>query len=286
MRSRTIGVSVLTTTALFGLTAACAPAGGGKAADIGRAARAAAPAAAGATPAPTAKGKAAVKGGGGLIADLSGAEILSQAHEAMRKVESARVVAKMREEETRVEFDLTLDNKGSCKGAIRYDGMGKVELIKSTDLVHFKGDADYWRATAAKEHAPKRQADAMVTMLADRWLKMPVSNAKAAALKRMCDLDKLTGGGGRPNPLARKGETVTIDGKQALAVITAAKEGTETDYVATQGTPYVLKSTVSGDDTGEVLFSDFGTPVDTALPEGADVLDLSKLGDGGPAETV
>lgn len=285
MRSRTIGVSVLTTTALFGLTAACAPAGGGKAADIGRAARAAAPAAAGATPAPTAKGRAAVKGGG-LIADLSGAEILSQSHEAMRKVESARVVAKMREEGTRVEFDLALDKKGSCKGSIRYDAMGKVDLIKSADLVHFKGDADYWRATAAKEHAPKRQAEAMVTMLADRWLKMPVSDAKAAALKQMCDLNKLTDGGGRPHPLARKGETVTIDGKQALAVVTAAKEGTETDYIATQGTPYVLKSTVSGDDTGEVLFSDFGTPVDTALPEGADVLDLSKLGDGGPAEAV
>ncbi|MFK0234195.1 hypothetical protein [Streptomyces vinaceus] len=285
MRSRTIGVSVLTTTALFGLTAACAPAGGGKAADIGRAARAAAPASAGATPAPTAKGRAAVKGGG-LIADLSGAEILSQSHEAMRKVASARVVAKMREEGTRVEFDLALDRKGSCKGSIRYDGMGEVDLIKSTDLVHFKGDADYWRATAAKEHAPKRQAEAMVTMLADRWLKMPVSDAKAAALKHMCDLDKLTDGGGRPNPLARKGETVTIDGKQALAVVTAAREGTETDYIATQGTPYVLKSTVSGDDTGEVLFSGFGTPVDTALPEGADVLDLSKLGDGGAAETV
>ncbi|MFE2477156.1 hypothetical protein [Streptomyces sp. NPDC059389] len=281
MRSRTIGVSVLTTTALFGLTTACAPVGGSKAADIGRAARAAASASAGATPAPAAKGKAT-----GMLADLSGAEILSQSHEAMRKVESTRVVAKMHEEGSPLEFDLTLDKKGSCKGTVRYDGMGKVDLIKSAELIHFKGDADYWRATAAKEHAPKRQADAMVTMLADRWLKMPVSDAKASAMKHMCDLDKLTDGRGRPNPLARKGETVTIDGKQAMAVITAAKNGTETDYIATQGTPYVLKSTVSGDETGEVLFSAFGAPVDTALPEGADVLDLSKLGDGGPAETV
>ncbi|MFF4852374.1 hypothetical protein [Streptomyces sp. NPDC001194] len=281
MRSRTIGVSVLTTTALFGLTTACAPVGGSKAADIGRAARAAASASAGATPAPAAKGKAT-----GMLADLSGAEILSQSHEAMRKVESTRVVAKMHEEGSPLEFDLTLDKKGSCKGTVRYDGMGKVDLIKSAELIHFKGDADYWRATAAKEHAPKRQADAMVTMLADRWLKMPVSDAKAAAMKHMCDLDKLTDGRGRPNPLARKGETVTIDGKQAMAVITAARNGTETDYIATQGTPYVLKSTVSGDETGEVLFSAFGAPVDTALPEGADVLDLSKLGDGGAAETV
>lgn len=61
MQSRTIGVSALTTTALFGLTTACAPVGEGKAADIGRAARAAAPASAGATPAPVAKGKGAAR---------------------------------------------------------------------------------------------------------------------------------------------------------------------------------------------------------------------------------
>ncbi|MFI6149026.1 hypothetical protein [Streptomyces sp. NPDC051109] len=284
MRSRTIGVSVLTTTALFGLTTACAPVGGSKAADIGRAARAAAPASAGATPPPAAKGKGAGKGG--MLADLSGAEILSQAHEAMRKVESARVVAKMHDGGNPVEFELSLDKKGSCNGAIRYEGMGKVDIVKSTELIHFKGDADYWRGTAAKKHTPKKQTDAMVTMLADRWLKMPLTDARASAMGHICDLDKLTGGGDRPNPLARKGETVTIDGKQALAVTTAAKEGTETDYIATQGTPYVLKSTVSGDETGEVLFSGFGTPVDTNLPEGADVLDLSKLGGEVPAESV
>ncbi|KMO95088.1 hypothetical protein [Streptomyces roseus] len=285
MRSRSIGVSVLTTTALLALTTGCAPVGGSKAADVGRAARAAAQASAGATPAPAAKGKGTGKGTG-MLADLSGAEILSQSHEAMRKVESARVVAKMHDGDSPVDFDLTLDKKGSCNGVIRYEGMGKVDLVKSAELMHFRGDAAYWRAVAAKKHTPGKQTDAMVTMLADRWLKMPVSDPKAAAMGRVCDLDKLTGGGDRPSPLARKGETVTIDGKQALAVVTAAKEGTETDYIATQGTPYVLKSTIAGDKNGEALFSAFGTPVHTALPEGADVLDLSKPGSGGPAESV
>ncbi|WP_329313682.1 hypothetical protein OG723_16180 [Streptomyces sp. NBC_01278] len=281
MRSRTIGVSVLATTALFGVTTACAPVGGSKAADIGRHARAAGQVPAGATPPPAAKGRST-----GGLADLSGAEVLSRSHEAMRTVESARVAAKMREDGNPAEFELSLDKKGSCNGTIRYEGMGKVDIVKSPELIHFKGDADYWRGAAAKKHTPKKQTDAMVTMLADRWLKMPLSDARASAVGHICDLDKLTGGGGRPNPLARKGETVTIDGKQALAVITATKEGTETDYIATQGTPYVLKSTMSGDETGEMLFSAFGTPVDTALPDGADVLDLSKLGSGVPAESV
>ncbi|TDU77813.1 hypothetical protein [Streptomyces sp. KS 21] len=285
MRSRTIGLSVLATSALFGLTTACLPGGGGKAADVGRAARAAEQASAGATPPPTAKGKDKDKGTG-VLADLSGAEILNQSYEAMRKVESAHVVAKMREEGKQVEFDLSLDKKGGCNGAIRYEAMGKVDLVKSSDLMHFKGDADYWRAVAAKKHTPKKQTDAMVTMLADRWLKMPLSDPEAASFAHVCDLGKLTGGTSKPSPLARKGETVAIDGKQALAITSAAKEGTEVDYIATQGTPYLLKSTISGDESGEILFSAFGTPVDTALPEGADVLDLSKLGGGAPGESV
>ncbi|MEV6729535.1 MULTISPECIES: hypothetical protein [unclassified Streptomyces] len=283
MRSRTIGVSVLATTALFGLTTACLPGGGGKAADVGRAARAAEQASGGAAPSPTAKNKDKSTG---VLADLSGAEILSQSYEAMRKVESAHVVAKVREEGKPMEFELSLDKKGSCNGVIRYEGMGRMNLVKSTDLIHFKGDEEYWRGAAAQKHTPKKQVDAMVAMLADRWLKVPVSDPRAASMSHVCDLGKLTGGSGRANPLARKGETVTIDGKQALAITTAAKEGTETDYIATQGTPYMLKSTVSGDETGEILFSAFGTPVDTALPDGADVLDLSKLGGGVPGESV
>ncbi|WP_030296983.1 hypothetical protein [Streptomyces katrae] len=283
MRSRTIGMSALATTALFGLTTACLPAGGGKAADVGRAARAAEQVSAGATPTPAAKGKDKSTG---VLADLSGAEILNQSYEAMRKVESAHVVAKMREDGQQVEFELSLDRKSGCNGVIRYEGMGKVDLIKSTDLMHFKGDAGYWRAVAAKKHTPKKQTDAMVTMLADRWLKMPLSDPEAASMAHVCDLGKLMGGSGKPSPLARKGETVAIDGKQALAITSAAKEGTEVDYIAAQGTPYLLKSTISGDETGEILFSAFGTPVDTALPEGADVLDLSKLGGGAPGESV
>ncbi|MCX5147355.1 hypothetical protein OHB36_11305 [Streptomyces sp. NBC_00320] len=283
MRSRTIGASVLATTALFGLTTGCLPGGGGKAADIGRAARAAEQAPGGATPSPTAKGKDKSTG---VLADLSGAEILSQSYEAMRKVESAHVVAKMHDDARQVEFDLSLDRKNDCNGAIRYEGMGKVDLIKSTDLMHFKGDADYWRAVAAKKHTPKKQTDAMVTMLADRWLKMPLSDPEATSIAHVCDLGKLTGGASKPSPLARKGETVAIDGKQALTITSAAKEGTEIDYIAAQGTPYLLKSTISGDASGEILFSAFGAPVDTALPEGADVLDLSKLRGGAPGESV
>ncbi|MCJ1678959.1 hypothetical protein MTF65_16765 [Streptomyces sp. APSN-46.1] len=282
MRSRTLASAAIGATALLGLTA-CLPAGGGdKAADIGTAARASAGA-----PSPTPSGSASASAkGSGALTDLSGAEILTQAYEATRKAESARVVAKVQFEGKPMGIDLALDKDGNCNGAIRLDGMGRLDIIKSSELVHFRGDEAYWRGAAKLKKTPKKQTDQMVATLANRWVKLAASDPRASEMTGTCDLDKLTGDFGRANPLARKGETATVDGKPALAVTSPAKEGTQTDYVATQGTPYILKSAISGDSTGEALFSRFNEPVDTASPKDSDVLDMGKLGSGGTGQAA
>ncbi|MCX5377949.1 hypothetical protein [Streptomyces sp. NBC_00091] len=275
MRSRTkTTASALAAAALIGggLTA-CVP-GDGRASDIGSQARAAqSPSPSASAPAsgsPTAKG--------GSLADRSGPEILTEAYEATRKAESAHVNAKVEHEGKPMRIDLSLDKKGNCNGSIRLDGMGRLDIIKSSELVHFRGDAAYWRGAAKQKHAPQKQTDQMVAMLADRWVRIPASDPRAAPMTGSCDLDKLTGDFGTAHPLARKGTASTVDGKPALAVTSPAKQGTQTDYVSTQGKPYILKSTVQGDTAGEALFSAFDTPVDTTSPKDSDVLDISKLG--------
>ncbi|MCX4526218.1 MULTISPECIES: hypothetical protein [unclassified Streptomyces] len=278
MRSRTVVTTAIGTTALLALTG-CLP-GGDKAAVLGKAARASAGATA---PAPSASPSAPASG---KLADLSGREILSQAYEATRKAESAHVVATVRMDGKPMAIDLSLDKKGNCKGVIRLDGMGKMDLIKSEDLLHFKGDEAYWRGAAKLKHAPKKQTDQMVAALADRWVKVSTSDPQASSMAGMCDLDKLTRDTGRNSLLARKGATATVDGKPTVMVTSPVKEGTETDYVATEGTPYILKSTLSGDQEGEVAFSEFGKPVDVTSPKDSDVLDMGKVRGGGPGEAV
>ncbi|MET9321776.1 hypothetical protein ABZX75_16520 [Streptomyces sp. NPDC003038] len=280
MRSGTIAATALGTTALFALTACVPGSGGDKAAEIGRAARASAGATA---PAPTASAPA--KGSDG-IEGMSGADILTRSYEVTRKAESAHVVAKVRDQGKPMEIDLSLDKKGNCNGVIRLEGMGTMTLVKSTELIHFKGDAAYWRGTAKAKSAPKKQTDQMVATLADRWVRIQTSDPRAATMTSSCDLDKLTGHFGKGSPLARKGETATVDGKQTLAITSPAKQGMQTDYVATQGTPYLLKSAISGDTTGEISLSGFGAPVDVTSPKDSDILDLSKLGGGVPGEAV
>ncbi|MFI5637708.1 hypothetical protein ACIA8H_09860 [Streptomyces goshikiensis] len=287
MRSRTVVATAIGTTALLGATG-CLPAGGHRAADIGKAARASA----GAT-APASSGSGADEGkgsgsgaGSGRLTDLSGREILRRAHKATREAESAHVVAKVRLDGKPMAIDISLDKKGNCNGVIRLDGMGRMELIKSAELIHFKGDEAYWRGAAKLKNAPREQADQMVAALAGRWVKVPASDARSTAMAGMCDLDKLTLEAGRDSVLARKGAAATVDGVPAVAVTSPGKDGTETDYVATEGTPYILRSTLSGKQDGEVSFSEFGKPVDVTSPKDSDVLDMGKAGGSGPGESV
>ncbi|MFD8982709.1 hypothetical protein [Streptomyces sp. NPDC059564] len=271
-RTKTTATALAAATLLGGLTA-CLPGGGaGSAAEVGKQARAAKATAVPPSPSPSAKGD------GGPLATRSGQEILTQAYEATRKAESAHVTAKVDYQGKPMRIDLSLDKKGHCNGAVRLEGMGKLDIIKSTELVHFRGDAAYWRGAARERHTPQKQTDQMVATLADRWVKIPASDPRAASMTGSCDLDKLTGDFGKGSPLARKGETTTVDGVPALAVTSPARQGTQTDYVATRGKPYILKSTVSGDTAGEALFSAFDVPVDTASPQDSDVLDLGKIG--------
>ncbi|MFB0631109.1 hypothetical protein [Streptomyces sp. AB3(2024)] len=277
MRSRTkTSAAALAATALIGAGLTACGGAPGRAASVGREARAAqapSPSAPGGAPAPARSG--------GPIAGRSGQEILTEAYEATRKAESAHVNAKADYQGKPMQIDLSLDKQGHCNGAVRLEGMGRLDIIKSSELVHFRGDAAYWRGAARERHTPQKQTDQMVAALADRWVKVPVSDPRAASMTGTCDLDKLTGDFGKGSPLARKGQTTVVDGKPALAVTSPSRQGTQTDYIATEGKPYVLKSAVSGDTTGEALFSAFDVPVDTASPQDSDVLDLSKI--GGPA---
>ncbi|MFG2620584.1 hypothetical protein ACGFXC_23520 [Streptomyces sp. NPDC048507] len=274
-RTRTTAAALAATTLLGAGAGACVPGGGaGRAAEAGRAARAEA--------SPSAPGTASPPSpGGGPLAGRSGQEVLNRAYAATRAAGSAHVSARLDFLGKEMRIDLSLDKKGDCNGAVRREGMGTMDIIKSTELVHFRGDAAYWRGAAKEQGTPQWQTEQVVAAFAGRWVKLPLSDRRAAPLTRACDLGMLTDGFGKGSPLARKGESTTVGGKPVLAVTSPAAKGAQTDYVATEGEPYVLKSVVSGDHDGEALFSDFDVPVDTASPRDSEVVDLS--GTGGAA---
>ncbi|WP_330296740.1 hypothetical protein [Streptomyces sp. NBC_00503] len=182
---------------------------------------------------------------------------------------------------TSVKVDISFDRKGNCSGTIQAEGLGSVTVIRSPELLHIKGDADFWRNIARQRHATPKQENVLVGTFAARWMKMPRSNPQSAQMAAVCDqMDAVTGIGASAVEVRKDGISL-IDGKTAVAVSAKTDEGTEETYwIATQGTPYFLKALSSGGKDGEVAYSAFDTPVDTAPPAGADVLDLSKAGAG------
>lgn len=266
MRNHATAATALGATVLLALTA-CSPSGETAAGDK----TGAAPSSAAPSPSPS---KPA-----GVLDGLSAEEIMNKGYEATRGADSMHVVATMPVDGKSMHMDMSLDKKGNCNGTVSQEGMGTMAIIRSTELVHVKADAGFWRASVAGANTPKKQVDAMVTLLADRWVKVSASDEQAKGLAEMCDMKNLTSDFDKASPLTRKGETTTVDGKQVVAVTGPVKEGTETDWVATEGTPYILKATIAGDEPGELHLSAYNVPVDTASPTG-DVLDLAKLKKG------
>ncbi|MEV6950799.1 hypothetical protein [Streptomyces sp. NPDC051183] len=266
MRNHATAATALGATVLLALTA-CSPSGKTAATDR----PSTAPSSAAPSPSPS---KPA-----GVLDGLSGEEIMNKGYEATRGADSMHVVATMPVDGKTVHLDMSMDKKGNCNGTIRQEGMGTVAVIRSADLLHLKADADFWRNSVAGTKTPKKQVDAMVTLLADRWVKTSSSDEETKDMAHMCDMKELTADFDKASPLARKGETTTVDGKQVVAVTGPVKAGMETDWVATEGTPYILKATVAGEEQGELHLSAYNVPVDTASPTG-DVLDLAKLKKG------
>ncbi|WP_328970100.1 hypothetical protein [Streptomyces sp. NBC_00239] len=216
------------------------------------------------------------------FADLSGPEIHEKAYAATKAANSLRLTGQVRTDGKDIRMDLALNVKGECAGTVTLGTMGTAEIVKSSDFIYYKGDAELYRSQT--KGRPKQQVDAMVAMLADRWLKMRAGSPQAKQSSQMCDLDKLLQSFGKSSPVARRGGPATVGGQPALTVTAPAKDGgLETYYVATKGAPYLLRATKGGKEPGDLTFSDYEKPVDVTPPADKDVIDADKLRGPGKA---
>lgn len=179
---------------------------------------------------------------------------------------------------TTVKMDLTVDKKGNCRGSMQVAGTGLLNIIRTAELVHVNGDAEFWRNIAAQKKASKKQENALVGTFAARWVRIPMSNPQARQMSSACDqVTPLTSVGANAVK-AKESGTSLIDGRAVVAVSAeTAQGGEETYWIATEGTPHLLKALVGGEAAGEIAYSAFDTPVDTAPPADSEVIDISKL---------
>ncbi|MFF5446962.1 hypothetical protein [Streptomyces sp. NPDC012888] len=248
--------AALVAAALFTLTA-CGGASGGGAESGGGAT--AAPAAA--TPSPSPKHR---------FDGLTGAQILRQSLTAQRAARSVTVQGEIVMDGKPMSVNLSMDKGGDCTGTVAGHGEGSVELIKNAKYLYFKADEQFLRHSMKDESKATRNA--AVEQLGNRWVRTRASGPEAREMAEICDLDEVLTEFD-DTPPAVMGKDTQVGGVPAVMLTHTSAEGNETYWVATQGEPYLLKTTVVGQENGNLAFSRFNEPVVAEAPKASDVFD-------------
>lgn len=203
--------------------------------------------------------------------------LISDVQESTRALSSMRVQGTVSEAGEETKLNLALNTDGNCEGTVGVKD-GTAQLISVDGVDYLKGDEAFWKASSGGDEATAEQ---IITLLGDRWAKVPADDGGGSSFGEVCDLDNFledfTSGSGGDYTL---GETTEVDGIPAVELIeddsitgekTTALVGTE------DGQHYILSlSSVGGDSDGEITFSEFDEPVQAKAPDPSDVLDLSK----------
>lgn len=203
-------------------------------------------------------------------------DIAAKAVEATRQAKSMHVKGDTRlEDGSTVTIDVSVDQEKNCQGTV---GAGGTEAdVRHTEAtLYLRGDEQYW------ENALKQQPDAaqkMAPKLQDKWVKMPANDATTAGV---CDKQGLVAAMDEDESERRgmkRGSTTDVAGEQALQLTKDASGGEKlTLYVATEGEPYILKTTTEGGkNPGSVTFSEYGEKVNPEQPPADETVDMKDL---------
>lgn len=211
------------------------------------------------------------------FAGLTGGEIAERAIDATKSASSLRMKGEVPDEESgsTIKMDIALNKKGDCAGTMSMDG-GGADMVKTGDTVYMKFDEAFLRAQS--EGSSKDETQAVVDMMAGKWVKTAATGADAKDIAGFCDLDTVLAEFGDERSNAERGDTTKVGGTPAVTIEEKDSKGRYTAYVATEGKPYLLRVvSKSAKDPGDVTFSDYNKPVPAKAPKGK-VLDLDAMG--------
>lgn len=149
--------------------------------------------------------------------------------------------------------------------------------MRHTDAtLYLRGDEQYWRTALEQQPDAARK---MAPKLQDKWVRMPANDASTAGV---CDKQGFIAAMDEDESERRgmkRGSTTEVNGEEALKLTKDASGGEKlTLYVATEGEPYILKTTTEGgENPGGVTFSEYGKTVDPQQPPADETVDMKEL---------
>ncbi|MFG2650749.1 hypothetical protein [Streptomyces sp. NPDC048436] len=213
------------------------------------------------------------------FAGKSADEIAADAVKATKQAESMHMKGTVQQSAgSPLTIDLSVDKDKSCEGTIRQAG-SSADVRNTGETFYLRGDEKYWRGALKGQPGGGK----IVPKVADKWVKAPADDATT---KNLCDKQELTAAMDKDKSERKgmkKGSTSDIDGTEAIRLTKKTSGGkTLSLYVATEGKPYILRTTsTGGKDPNTATFSDYGKPVSPEKPAPGDTVDLKELAASG-----
>jgi hypothetical protein len=195
------------------------------------------------------------------------ADVEAQTLADMKGVTSLHLTGSISMTQGDVGLDMDISTSGDCQGSMTIKG-GTAQILSVDGTAYLKGDEAFWTANAGS------QAQALIQMLGDKWMKTGASEDQVGQL---CDLDKFINGMGDDKGTdPALGEVATVEGVRAIEITSKKDGGTTHAWVAVDGKHYIVKLEMEGgDEPGTVTFSDFNKELELTAPADDEILDLS-----------
>lgn len=197
----------------------------------------------------------------GAAAEPNGVDRLSAADVYAKGRKTNAAAGSFREQMTRrgAKSDLLL-SATECVGRVDLAERGSFEIIRKGNDVWAKPDAVL---------AKQLSTEPGFTISAGQWVHGAPDNPLMKRLDSWCHHEQFTD----PDTLdagteVTKGKTTVVDGRQAVPVVLSANGESVSWYTAITGKPYFVKQDSTRADMPDVVYSDFGTPVNAQAPSG------------------
>ncbi|GAA1975365.1 hypothetical protein [Kitasatospora viridis] len=234
--------------------------------------KAKAPASPSASASPSDGSASASPSGGSAFDGMTADQIEQAAKKALASATTVKVGGSIGAKGGPVTVDLSFDNQQHCQGTISSEQFGTLEIIHNADGTWMKPDATFWQYAATKAGKPGAGPQA-AELFKGRYLTGAQDDPALAPMAQLCSLVAKETSDEPAGAAYTKGAESGANGVPALKIYGKDDQGQDTIlYVASQGTPYLLKVD-DGGGAAVIDFSDFNQPVSIQAPPADQVVD-------------
>ena len=205
------------------------------------------------------------------FAQGSAEEIFAAAKKDLGSLRSVHVQGDLQEDDERLTIDLSVSKSGDCTGTMGKDG-ATFEILVAEHRIFFRGDEAFYRASGATPEEARQAA----SVIGDRWVE-----GDDKIVGDLCQLDELFDLSEKGNKTLKKvlpGEvtvvsTAEVAGIETVQLTSTRGKRTYGMYVGVEEPHHIIQLTASGtkDANGTITFTNHDIPVQTSLPDKADI---------------